>query len=186
VNPPSIPGEIYSFESLSEVAMSALFIPVHCQNYAPLAAALDNAPAEKQSGNIALPYPGLPAQFVLKENTWDNPSPRADCRKIKFESTTNTSLIQDFFVIGNYDGSLQILVSFNEGYSEVDLENFLTSNGLALVITERTICVASNDKQVSDLFRIVFIHNTIPADMLDKVRGIVTQGKCQPLPQIVP
>src|ERR1700733_6223505 len=133
---------------------------VHWQNYAPPAAAMDSAPAVQQSGNIALPYPGLPAQFVIEKDAWDIPQSMGNrattCRKISFKSATDNSLMKTFFVAGSYNGTVGLVVSFGGEYSQADLEKFLNSNGLTL--TSGFMCTAVTDKQISDLFRIVFTH----------------------------
>lgn len=131
--------------------------------------------AAQESGNIALPYPGLPAEFVLMEDTWNCLCPGTG-KKINFKSATNTSLMQYFFVIGNPDGSIGMTVEFGVEYSKVELENYLISNDLTLNFNRK--CIAVSKKEVSDLFRIVFTHNTIPANMLDRVRTIATECRC--------
>lgn len=154
-----------------------------CDASSVTAAEYSSAPPKEN--NIAVPYPGLPANFVLKRNIWDEPQHLGmgamNCRIIRFESTTETSLMRSFTVTGSYNGDVNLQVGFQREYSKVDLKNFLNSNDLNLMCG---LCVATTNKQVSDLFRIIFIHNTIPTDMLDKVREIVTLGRCEPVPQL--
>jgi hypothetical protein len=148
----------------------------------------------QRTSNIAPPYPGTSAHFILKEAEWEPHFTNCNaCRHFLFESTTEKSLIKHFYLFGCWDGTLRIAVHFDwQNYlpffgddpTKGSVAEFLKSHDLTPDGAAR--CVARTPVELTNLFQIILDNNTIPAENLDTIRSILKEGKCEPTPWYEP
>jgi hypothetical protein len=118
-----------------------------------------------------------PAVFVLKNNDWDLTFSKEGelCREMRFVSKTDHSELKGFALLGYYDGSVRMSVSFREN---MGFDEYLLS--CKLICLYDGFYMSKNVQELRDIFRIISNNSVIPDDQLMQMREIVERGACNP------
>lgn len=124
-----------------------------------------------------MPYPGKPARFIHANGNWNLYNSKTDlCRFMQFKSSTEDSLLKEFFVLGYKNGNVSISITFSKSSSDVKeyLKQFdLFPDSIDLV----TAYKSQSKEQLKIFFNIIAENNEIPVSHFEMIRDLVAKGQ---------
>lgn len=126
---------------------------------------------EKESLKVDLPYPGLPADFIHSSGDIDHLFSLGCSRFIKFVSITPNSLLKEFWLRGNLDGTFKLTIIFNDLGESESIRNYFMACRLPLELDPSLL--TQTPETVKRAFRILVTNNQIPVEHFSKLREIV-------------
>lgn len=131
---------------------------------------------EEVKAEVDLPYPGIPAVFVLSEGDWSerfNIEDSTLCKSVSFKSITKNSLLIEFILLGYSCGKVCIYIIYQDRHP---LEEYLLAH--RIVLDGGWGHKTETQKDLRTLFRIIALNNEIPAEQFSQIREAVELGTC--------